>query len=145
LYPNVPIVLLNKTPFHFMALTAIEGMRFHAFHGVHPEECVVGNQFSVDVYFEHDFEGETDELARCIDYEEVCARVAEHMKNRVKLIEHLARRIADDLYAIWPETCIKVRVSKYNPIPHAALERTYVEVLQPVNNNARYSHHLNEG
>jgi dihydroneopterin aldolase len=114
-----------------MALTAIEGMRFHAFHGVHPEECLVGNQFSVDVYFEHDFEGETDELARCIDYEEVYALVAERMKNRVQLIEHLARRIVDDLYTNWPETHIKVRVSKYNPMPHAALERTFVEVLRP--------------
>ncbi len=50
-----------------MAHTAIEGMRFHAFHGVHPEEALVGNQFSVDVYFDHGFEGETDDLAHCID------------------------------------------------------------------------------
>jgi dihydroneopterin aldolase len=112
-----------------MALTAIEGMRFHAFHGVHPEEAVVGNTFSVDVYFEHDFEGASDDLARCINYETVYERIAERMEIRVQLIEHLANRIADDLHRIWPATRIRVRVSKYNPMPHAALERTFAEVF----------------
>ncbi|MFM7585889.1 MAG: dihydroneopterin aldolase [Bacteroidota bacterium] len=112
-----------------MALTAIEGMRFHAFHGVHQEEAVVGNTFSVDVYFEHDFEGKSDDLERCIDYEAVYKSVADRMKMRVQLIEHLAYRIADDLHRIWPATRIRVRVSKYNPLPHAVLERTFAEVF----------------
>lgn len=115
-----------------MALTAIEGMRFHAFHGVHHEESVVGNQFSVDVYFEHDFEGETDEIGRCIDYEQVYARVHERMQVRVQLIEHLACQIANDLHSNWPACHLRVRVSKYNPLPHADLARTYVEVVRPL-------------
>ncbi|MFZ9940451.1 MAG: dihydroneopterin aldolase [Bacteroidia bacterium] len=115
-----------------MAHTAIEGMRFHAFHGVHPEEALVGNQFSVDVYFDHGFEGETDDLAHCIDYEAVYALVADQMQARVQLIEHLARKIANDLYKKWPNTMIKVRVSKHNPMPYAVLSRTYVEVTHPI-------------
>jgi len=114
-----------------MALTAIEGMRFHALHGVHPEEKEVGNQFSVDVYFDHDFEGESDDLTLCIDYEQVYIRVAERMQIRVGLIEHLAQQIAEDLGRLWPLAHIKVRVSKYNPIPYGVLERTYVEVQRP--------------
>jgi len=115
-----------------MAITAIEGMQFRAFHGVHQEEGVVGNRFSVDVYFEHNFEGDSDDLRRCIDYEQVYERVAERMKRPVRLIEHLAHLIADDFRALWPEAQVRVRVSKYHPLPYGILERTYAEVVRPI-------------
>ena len=33
-----------------MAQIALEGMRFHAFHGVHEAEQIIGTEFVVDVF-----------------------------------------------------------------------------------------------
>jgi dihydroneopterin aldolase len=111
-----------------MATTAIEGMHFHAYHGVHPQEGITGNRFTVDAYFQHGFEGETDDPERCIDYEQVYRMVAARMNVRVQLIEHLACLIADELKTQWPEAGIRVRVSKHHPLPYGRLDRTYAEI-----------------
>ena len=37
-----------------MALISIEGMRFRAFHGLYPEEQVLGSDFLLDVWIDTD-------------------------------------------------------------------------------------------
>ena len=40
-----------------MAVIALEGMRFFAYHGFYPEENIIGTNYVVDVYITADFGG----------------------------------------------------------------------------------------
>lgn len=112
-----------------MARIVLQGMRFHAYHGVHPEESRFGAPFVVDLELELDLP-EVDELARTVDYGRVHARVAAIVTGeRHRLIEALAHRLARDVLAQEPlVAAVKVRVHK----PHAPLPGVvgdvYVEV-----------------
>jgi 7,8-dihydroneopterin aldolase/epimerase/oxygenase len=118
-----------------MARLVLQGMRFHAYHGVHDEEARFGAPFVVDVELEVPDPGSpgvgpADDLAGAVDYARVHARVMELVTGeRHRLIETLAARLAHDLLEREPLLrAITVRVHK----PHAPLPGVvgdvYVEV-----------------
>lgn len=114
-----------------MGLIAIEGMQFYAHHGFHKEEQVIGGQYSVDVYMHFDFSraAKTDDLARTVDYEQVYGIAREVMKEKARLIEHVAQRIMDETMARFPALRhIRVRVSKIHPPVQGTVERVYAEL-----------------
>lgn len=111
-----------------MGLIVLEGMQFHAFHGVHSEERLMGGKYQVDVYLDYPFEGNADQLDRTANYETVYLLVAERMQTPVKLIEHLAELMLADLQTAFPEAKLKVRVSKFQPPVGGVVGRAYVEV-----------------
>lgn len=111
-----------------MGLIVLEGMQFHAFHGVHAEERVMGGKYQVDVYLDYPFEGNADRLERTANYEQVYQIVASCMQEPVQLIEHLAELILGDLQAAFLEAKVKVRVSKFQPPVGGVVTRAYVEV-----------------
>lgn len=113
-----------------MGLIVLEGMQFHAFHGVHAEERLMGGKYQVDVYLDYSFEGNVDQLERTANYETVYRLVAERMQVPVKLIEHLAELTLGDLQAAFPAARLKVRVSKFQPPVGGVVGRAYVEVGQ---------------
>ena len=101
-----------------MVRVMLTGMRFHAFHGVHPEEWRFGAPFVVDVDMTAP-EPAVDDVALAVDYARVHARVGAIVTGeRHALLESLAARIADDLMASEPLLLtLRVRVHK----PHAPL------------------------
>ena len=111
-----------------MGLIVLEGIQFHAFHGVHAEERLMGGKYQVDVYLDYPFEGNADHLERTANYETVYRLTAERMKAPVKLIEHLAELILADLQLAFSEAKVKVRVSKFQPPVGGVVGRAYVEV-----------------
>lgn len=111
-----------------MGLIVLEGMKFHAYHGVHREEGITGGGFMADVYLNYAFEGNNDALEKTANYEIIYAAVAKRMQTPVKLIEHLAELILADLEAHFPATPIRVRISKFSPPVGGELYRAYVEV-----------------
>jgi dihydroneopterin aldolase len=56
---------------------ALEGLEFHAYHGVYPHERSSGNKFDVDVIVETEFLDSAfrDDLAGTINYEDLYAIV----------------------------------------------------------------------
>ncbi|MBW6454472.1 MAG: dihydroneopterin aldolase [Trueperaceae bacterium] len=112
-----------------MARIVLQGLRFHAYHGVHPEELRFGAPFVVDLELELDLP-EVDELARTVDYGRVYARVAAIVTGeRHRLIEALAHRLARDVLAQEPlVSAVKVRVHK----PHAPLPGVVGDVFVEV-------------
>ena len=56
-----------------MAQIALEGMRFHAFHGVHEAEQIIGSEFVVDIFVRASIAkaGATDNVALTINYETI--------------------------------------------------------------------------
>jgi 7,8-dihydroneopterin aldolase/epimerase/oxygenase len=101
-----------------MGLIHIEGMEFYAFHGHFKEEQIVGNKFMVDMSIETDMEKPmmSDSLKDAVNYQKAYEIVKQQMEKKSHLLEHIAGRILDALYA--EMTGIKritVKVSKLNP------------------------------
>jgi dihydroneopterin aldolase len=82
-----------------MGIIKISGIKLYAYHGCHQEESIIGGNYVVDVNIETDFEeaAQNDDLTKTVDYDEVYGIVKREMKIPSKLIEHVARRIADSL------------------------------------------------
>ncbi len=109
----------------------LEGMKFYAFHGVLPQENLVGANFYVDLKLKTDFTkaAETDELEGTVSYADIHTVVKEEMSIPSKLLEHVCQRIARRLFHDFPtiET-IDIRLSKENPPMGACAESIGVEV-----------------
>jgi 7,8-dihydroneopterin aldolase/epimerase/oxygenase len=101
-----------------MGTIVIENMEFYAFHGHYREEQIVGNRFLVDLEIETDMEraGQTDRLEDATDYQIAFRTVKSEMDKKSYLLENIATRILDSLYANLPGIRkATVRIRKMNP------------------------------
>lgn len=91
---------------------------FFAYHGVHEEEKISGNNFVVNLKVEGDFQGavEHDDLEKTINYETLYAIIAAEMEVRSNLLEHVAGRIKQKIIVQFPEIKrIEISLEKLNP------------------------------
>ena len=96
----------------------LRNVRFHAFHGVLPQERIVGNDYLVNLVLDYDFSSamQTDELQGTLNYAEVYQKVREEMAVPSKLLEHVAGRIAHRLFSDFPEIQkLQLSITKVNP------------------------------
>lgn len=96
----------------------LEGMEFHAHHGVYLEEQMKGGLYLVDVFVFTDASRAEiyDELEGTFNYEKIYEVVERRMQEPVKLIERLARKILDDLSAqLAKDDKIRVKIRKLQP------------------------------
>ncbi|HEY9007102.1 MAG TPA: dihydroneopterin aldolase [Ohtaekwangia sp.] len=97
---------------------ALEGLEFHAFHGVYPHERESGNWFEVDIAVDTDFgiAAEHDDLAGTVNYETLFRIVKEEMGKPSKLLETVAEKIVDDVMKALPAAkVVELKISKLNP------------------------------
>ena len=97
---------------------ALEGLEFHAFHGVYPHERESGNCFQVDISVEADFSEATlqDDLAGTVNYETLYHIVSKEMETPSKLLETVAQKIIDDVMSELPKVlAVDLRISNINP------------------------------
>ena len=97
---------------------ALEGLEFHAFHGVYPHERESGNWFEVDIAVETDFSGAAkhDNLSGTVDYETLYRIVKAEMEKPSKLLETVAEKIIDDvLHQLKTVSSVELSISKINP------------------------------
>ena len=97
---------------------ALEGLEFHAFHGVYPHERESGNWFEVDIAVETDFSeaAQSDELAGTVNYETLFRMVKEEMEKPSRLLETVAEKIVDDVLKALPSVkSVELKISKLNP------------------------------
>ncbi|MCX5569181.1 dihydroneopterin aldolase [Kaistia nematophila] len=102
----------------------INDLRFFGFHGVLPEEAVLGQRFRVDITAELDLAeaGRTDDLTKTVHYGEMAVLIEEIGRtHRYKLIEALAEAIAKAVFETYPPVeRLTVRVTKPEaPVPLA--------------------------
>mgnify|MGYP000021959839 FL=1 len=101
-----------------MGTIKLNGMRFHAFHGVFAEESIVGNTFIVNMTINADLSTaeENDDLAGTINYAEVYALVKKEMEQPSRLIENVAFRIKNSVMSHYSQiNSITVEVTKMRP------------------------------
>lgn len=97
---------------------SLEGLEFHAFHGVYPHERESGNWFEVDLSVETDIAEGTirDDLAKTVNYEVLYQLVKEEMEKPSKLLETVAEKIVERLLLEITEVLqVEVKISKINP------------------------------
>ncbi|MBN2637958.1 MAG: dihydroneopterin aldolase [Bacteroidales bacterium] len=101
-----------------MSLISIEGMEFFAYHGCFKEEQVIGTKFRCDLFLEVDTTKaeQTDNLYDTVNYQEVYLLVKEEMKTKSKLLEHVGRRILDQVREQFPQVKhARLKIRKLNP------------------------------
>ena len=118
----------------------LRNVRFHAFHGVLPQEGIVGNDYLVNLVLDYDFSSamKTDDLQGTLNYAEVYQKVREEMAVPSKLLEHVAGRIAHRLFSDFPEIQkLQLSITKVNPPMGADSDAAGVEVV--LTNDKTYS------
>jgi dihydroneopterin aldolase len=97
---------------------ALEGLEFHAYHGVYPHERSSGNKFEVDIDVETEFQDTAfqDDLSGTINYEDLYRLVKTEMDKPSKLLETVGHAIAKKiLHSFESAISVEVKISKFNP------------------------------
>jgi dihydroneopterin aldolase len=97
---------------------ALEGLEFHAYHGVYPHERSSGNKFEVDVIVDTEFQEAAfqDNLSGTINYEDLYAVVKTEMEKPSKLLERVGHAIAEKILQSFNSAIhVEVKISKFNP------------------------------
>jgi dihydroneopterin aldolase len=94
----------------------LEGLQFYAYHGVNPEERVLGQRFLVDVTIAADLReaGASDDLNRTVSYSDAFKLIRAIVEGEPKdLIEAVAETIAARLLESFPRAeAVTVTVRK---------------------------------
>lgn len=112
-----------------MGLIEIEGMHFYAYHGHFETEQIVGNDFIVDLQIDADCSKAAlfDDLNDALNYQAVYTLVKNVMAIKSRLLENVAQRILDALFADFPNIeKAKVKVSKMTPPMGGEIEKVSV-------------------
>lgn len=111
---------------------ALEGLEFHAFHGVYPHERESGNWFEIDIAVEADFTvgAAEDDLRGTVNYETLFRIVKDEMEQPSKLLETVAEKIINDVMTQLPVGMVELRIAKLNPPIGGKCKRASVSITR---------------
>lgn len=112
---------------------SLEGLEFHAFHGVYPHERESGNWFEVDIAVEADFSAaaKEDNITGTVNYEELFRIVREEMEKPSKLLETVAEKIVKNVLKQFPEVLqVELKISKLNPPIGGKCKRASIGIMK---------------
>lgn len=109
----------------------LKNIRCYAYHGVAPQENLIGNEYIIDLKLKVDISkaARTDEVTDTVNYAEVYQVIKNEMAIPSMLLEHVSGRIAQKLFDQF--SCIEeieLRLSKRNPPMGADIESAGVEL-----------------
>lgn len=110
---------------------SLRNVRFHAFHGVMPQERRVGGDFLVNLRVGYPLEKamQSDEVGDTLNYAVLYEVVQAEMMKPSNLLEHLAGRITDAIVKRFPQvTSIDLELMKQNPPMGADCDGAAVEI-----------------
>jgi len=109
----------------------LKEVRFHAFHGVLPQERTVGGDFIVNLRIGYPLEQalDSDEIGDTLNYAAVYDIVKHEMDIPSSLLEHVAGRIVKKLEQTFPAICsIDLELTKKNPPMGADCDGAAIEI-----------------
>ncbi len=110
---------------------SLRNIRFHAFHGVMPQERRVGGDFLVNLRVGYPLEQamQSDEVGDTLNYATLYEVVKTEMMQPSNLLEHVAGRIAEAIVERFPQvTSIDLALTKQNPPMGADCDGAGVEI-----------------
>ena len=96
----------------------LENLKIYAYHGVLPEETLIGTYYILNVEVHADLSKavESDDLNDTINYAEINEIIHQEMKVPSKLMEHVAGRILNNIHLKFDQiSFIKIKITKTNP------------------------------
>ncbi|HBG58881.1 dihydroneopterin aldolase [Proteiniphilum sp. UBA1028] len=113
----------------------LSNMRFYAYHGVLPQETVIGSEYIVNLTLEANIATAciTDNVNNTINYADVFDLVKTEMKISSQLLEHVAGRIFSKLEENYPQlSAITVSVAKMHPPVDGEMEKAAIVLTSTV-------------
>lgn len=109
----------------------IEDLKIYAFHGVLPEETIIGTYYLINLEIHSDISKAaiSDDLNDTINYAEVNEIIHSEMKVPSKLLEHVIGRIFAKLEKAFPQiSFMKMKLTKTNPPMKGEMKGVSVEM-----------------
>ena len=109
----------------------LRNVRFHAFHGVMPQEQQVGGDFLLTLRVGYPLAKamESDEVVDTLNYASLYTLVKQAMDQPSQLLEHVAGRIAKAVMNVFPAvTSVDLELTKQNPPMGADCDGATVEM-----------------
>jgi dihydroneopterin aldolase len=116
-----------------MGIIKVENIRVYAHHGCLKEETAIGSDYRVDLKVKADLQksASSDKLQDTVDYVFLNKVVVEEMAKPSALLEHVAKRILDRIFA--EDTLVTIAtiaVSKINPPIGGDVEMVTIEITE---------------
>lgn len=109
----------------------LEDVKIYAYHGVLPEENIIGTYYLLNLEIHTDLwkAAETDELEDTISYADINGIIHNEMKIRSKLLEHVAGRIILKIHESFPEiSYMKLKITKTAPPMEGEMKGASIEL-----------------
>lgn len=109
----------------------LKELRCYAYHGVAPQENLIGNEYVIDLKLKVDISqaSQTDEVTDTVSYADVHELIKAEMAVPSKLLEHVGGRMATKLFEVFPAIEeIELRLSKRNPPMGADIDTAGIEL-----------------
>lgn len=91
-------------------------LAFFAYHGLHEEEAMTGNDYEIDVSIEFNSTANIISIHHTINYVSVYDVIRKQMIKRVALLETLAQHITEEIYLLDKRISkIDIRINKMHP------------------------------
>ena len=96
----------------------LHNLSFFAFHGMHPEEKIWGNEYEVNATISIDATETITRLEDTVDYAAVYTMIKERMAIPAPLLETVAQDLLTTIHSNYPQArCISIAIcKKYPPI-----------------------------
>lgn len=114
----------------------LEDIKIYAYHGVLPEEAIIGNHYVVNLEVHADLEkaSQTDDLNDTINYAEINEIIHKEMEIRSQLLEHVIGRIINKIESQFPQiTFIKIKLTKTIPPMRGEMKGVSLEFEKEIN------------
>ncbi|MGN7706134.1 dihydroneopterin aldolase [Chryseobacterium sp. 22543] len=101
-----------------MSKIYLEDVRIYAYHGVLPEENIIGTSYILNVELHTDLwkAAASDDLHDTISYADINDILHKEMKIKSRLLEHVAGRIISTIHNSFPQVdYIKLKITKTAP------------------------------
>lgn len=96
----------------------LNGLRFYAYHGVEPQERIVGAYYNIDIELFADLRTSmvSDSISDTINYAEVTDIIGKIMNQPYNLLERVAGIIVEEIFNHFPSiSAVRLTLCKENP------------------------------
>lgn len=95
----------------------LEHLLFTAYHGIHKEEKILGNDYEVECKVEfHEGEKIIDHIDDTINYVEIYSIIQKRMKTATPLLETVIMEIGNEIFISFPQSkSIYISLTKLHP------------------------------
>lgn len=114
-----------------MSKIYLEDVRIYAYHGVLPEENIIGTYYILNAELHTDLwkAAASDDLHDTISYADINDILHKEMKIKSKLLEHAAGRIITKIHKSFPQVdYIKLKITKTAPPMQGEMKGASIEL-----------------